>query len=115
MSSRERNATIMSNLPSQNNTTDKDLHVLDILNEMRRAGLESAFIFSLMEHCQKYEGIRDLMEMWLEETNIIERDKYRKIIYRLLSYLQYFFSLSSTLGQHAFSKKKYFKKFFAWL
>lgn len=55
--------------------SDKDLHVLDILNEMRRAGLESSFIYSLMEYCQRYEGIRDLMEMWFEETDPLEQDK----------------------------------------
>jgi DNA-binding phage protein len=54
---------------------EKDLHVLDILNEMRRVGLESTFICSLMENCQRYEGIRDLMEMWFDETNPKERDK----------------------------------------
>lgn len=54
--------------------SDKDLHVLDILNEMRRAGLHNAFIYSLMEHCQRYEGIRDLMEMWYQEDSS-ERDK----------------------------------------
>ncbi len=53
----------------------KDLHILDILNEMRRASFESAFIYSLMENCQRYEGIRDLMEMWFDETNPKERDK----------------------------------------
>ncbi len=58
-----------------NDNSDKTLHVLDILNEMRRIGLESEFIFSLMEHCQKYEGIRDLMEMWYEEIDKRERDK----------------------------------------
>ncbi len=52
-----------------------NLHILDILNEMRRAGFESAFIYSLMEHCQRYEGIWDLMEMWFDETNPKERDK----------------------------------------
>jgi DNA-binding phage protein len=52
-----------------------DLHVLDILNEMRRIGLESAFICSLMENCQRYEGIRDLMEVWFEETDTKERAK----------------------------------------
>lgn len=52
-----------------------NLHVLDILNEMRRAGLESAFIYSLMENCQKYEGIRDLMEMWFEEIDPNEQNK----------------------------------------
>lgn len=54
--------------------TNKDLHVLDILNEMRLARLESDFIYSLMEHCQKYEGVRDLMEMWFDETDPSERD-----------------------------------------
>lgn len=54
---------------------ENDLHILDILNEMRRFGLESAFICSLMETCQKYEGIRDLMEMWFDETLPKERDK----------------------------------------
>jgi DNA-binding phage protein len=53
----------------------KDLHILDILNEMRRVGFESAFIYSLMENCQRYEGIRDFMEMWFDETNPKERDK----------------------------------------
>lgn len=57
------------------NDNPRDLHVLDILNEMRRVGLESTFICSLMENCQRYEGIRDLMEMWFEETDPKERDK----------------------------------------
>jgi DNA-binding phage protein len=52
-----------------------DLHVLDILNEMRHQHIESTFIFSLMESCQHYEGIRDLMELWFEETDATERDK----------------------------------------
>jgi DNA-binding phage protein len=56
-------------------TRGNDLHVLDILNEMRRQGLESAFICTLMENCQRFEGIRDLMEMWFEETDSKERDK----------------------------------------
>ncbi len=51
-----------------------DLHVLDILNEMRRESLESGFIIALMENCQHYEGIRDLMEMWMEESDVEERD-----------------------------------------
>ena len=51
------------------------LHVLEILNEMRHVGLESAFIGSLMENCLRYEGIRDLMELWAEETDSTERDK----------------------------------------
>lgn len=52
-----------------------DLHVLDILNEMRHVGLESAFICSLMENCQRFEGLRDLMELWFEEPDSNERDK----------------------------------------
>lgn len=54
---------------------DNDLHVLDILNAMRHRGLESAFIRSLMENCQHYEGIKDLMEMWFEENDSNERDR----------------------------------------
>lgn len=50
------------------------LHVLDILNQMRDAGLEPLFISSLMEHCLRYPGIRDLMELWSEESNAAERD-----------------------------------------
>ena len=42
---------------------------------MRNEGLEGAFICSLMEHCLPYEGIRDLMELWFEETDPHERDK----------------------------------------
>lgn len=52
-----------------------DLHVLDILNEMRQQGLEGAFICSLMENCQRFEGLRDLMEMWFAEIDVKERDK----------------------------------------
>jgi hypothetical protein len=54
---------------------NNDLHVLDILNKMRQQGLESALICSLMEYCQRFEGLRDLMEMWFEETNSIELNK----------------------------------------
>jgi len=53
---------------------DDNYHALDILIEMRNAKLPSYFVNSIMEHCQKYEGIRDLMEMWFEETNKEERD-----------------------------------------
>lgn len=63
------------NYPQIHDDDSDDLHVLDILNEMRRAGLESAFICSLMESCQRYEGIHDLMKMWFEETVSKERDK----------------------------------------
>lgn len=50
-----------------------DLRVLDILNEMRKMGLGNAFIRSLMENYQRYEGVQDLMEMWLEENDPAER------------------------------------------
>lgn len=59
----------------QNDNPGYNLHVLDIFNEMRRSSIESTFICALMENYQRYEGIRDLMEMWFEETNIKERDK----------------------------------------
>lgn len=59
----------------RDNNSNKNLHVLDILNEMRHSGLESAFICLLMEHCLRYEGIRDLMELWFVETDPCERDK----------------------------------------
>ena len=65
---------------------DDNYHALDILIEMRNAKLPSYFVNSIMEHCQKYEGIRDLMEMWFEETNKEERDN---IAYRMLM-RQYF-------------------------
>ncbi len=65
----------MNNPHIHENDSNGDLHVLDILNEMRHVGLGSAFICSLMEHCQRYEGIRDLMELWFEETDSGERDK----------------------------------------
>jgi len=52
-----------------------DSHVLDILNKMRRVGLESAFICQLMEFCQRYEGLQDLMEMWYEEESDVEREE----------------------------------------
>lgn len=65
----------MSYIHIHNDNPDKDLHVLDIFNEMRRLGLESTFICSLMENCQRYEGIRDLMEIWFEETDPKERGK----------------------------------------
>ena len=65
----------MSYVHTSDDNPGKNLHVLDILNEMRRVGLSSIFICSLMENCQRYEGIRDLMEMWLEETDTKERDK----------------------------------------
>jgi hypothetical protein len=63
----------MDHTQIQDDTRDV-LYVLDILNEMRRIGLESTFICQLMEICQQHEGIRDLMEMWFEETDAEERD-----------------------------------------
>lgn len=65
----------MNNPQTHEGNTGRDLHALDVLNEMRRAGLEGAFICSLMENCQRYEGIRDLMEFWFEETDSGEREK----------------------------------------
>lgn len=62
------------NYPQSQSEYNKDLHVLDILNEMRHQGLESAFICSLMENCQRYTGLKDLMEMWFEENNSEERN-----------------------------------------
>ncbi len=41
---------------------------------MRRIG-ESIFICLLMENCQRYEAIRDLMEIWFDETIPKELDK----------------------------------------
>ena len=58
----------MSYVHTHDGDPEKDLHVLDILNAMRRVGLESTFISSLMENCQRYEGIRDLMKMWFDEN-----------------------------------------------
>ena len=65
----------MNSVPIHADGSSNDLYVLDILNEMRRIGLESGFIYILMENCQRYEGIRDLMEMWFGETDSKERDK----------------------------------------
>lgn len=53
---------------------DDNFHALDILVEMRNANLPPPFVNSLMEYCQKYEGIRDLMEMWFEESSKAEQD-----------------------------------------
>ena len=63
----------MSFAHKHNGNNHNNLHVLDILNEMRRVSLENAFICHLMEHCQRYEGLRDLMELWFEETSDEER------------------------------------------
>ncbi len=65
----------MNNIQKQDDYSDDNLHVLDILNEMRQARLENAFIYLLMQHCQHYEGIRDLMEMWFNETDVKEKIK----------------------------------------
>lgn len=55
--------------------SEKNFHILDIFNEMRHTGIQSTFISLLMENCQRYEGIRDLMELWFNETDSKERDK----------------------------------------
>lgn len=65
----------MNHLQTHSDQPNNDLHVLDILNEMRHQHLESTFICSLMANCQRYEGIRDLMELWFEETDVTERSK----------------------------------------
>ncbi len=65
----------MSHAQTHEDNPSADLHVLDILNEMRRIGIEGAFICLLMEYCQRYEGIRDLMELWFEEVDSGERDR----------------------------------------
>lgn len=61
------------NYPYPHEDAANDLHVLDILNEMRQQGLESTFICSLMENCQRYTGLKDLMEMWFEQTDHVEK------------------------------------------
>lgn len=68
---------MMNNLEryESSNKPNKDLHILDILNDMRRAGFENSFIYSLTENCQKYEGIHDLMEMWAETLDPSDREK----------------------------------------
>lgn len=58
-----------------NESENHSLHVLDILNEMRHAGFAREFIFSLMENCQRYEGLRDLMDLWSAASDPIERDE----------------------------------------
>jgi len=65
----------MNNAQAHEDLSHNDLHVLDIFNEMRRVGLESTFIFALMENCQRYEGIRNLLVMWFEENNTEEKSK----------------------------------------
>lgn len=55
--------------------SDNDLHVLDILNEMRHRGLKGSLIYSLMKNSPCYEGLRDLMKLWFEETDSKERSK----------------------------------------
>lgn len=64
----------MSYSQAHSDNQDNSLHILDILNEMRHQGLEGTFIRSLMEHCQHYEGIKDLMEMWFEAHDSGDRD-----------------------------------------
>lgn len=61
--------------PHDDNNQYNDLHILDVLNEMKHQRLESSFIRSLMENCQRYEGIRDLMEMWFDAQDPNERDR----------------------------------------
>jgi DNA-binding phage protein len=63
------------NYPQPNEDSNNKLHVLDILNEMRHQGLESAFIYSLMENCQCFVGLTGLMELWFEETDSKERNE----------------------------------------
>lgn len=65
----------MNDFYTHDSRSNQNLHVLDVLNEMRLQGLESAFICSLMEQCQRYEGVRDLMELWFEATDSMERDQ----------------------------------------
>ncbi|MFA6915659.1 MAG: helix-turn-helix transcriptional regulator [Parachlamydiales bacterium] len=65
----------MNNPQIHEDNPGRNLHVLDILKEMRDQGLENNFIWSLMENCQSFEGLRDLMEMWFDETDIKDRDK----------------------------------------
>ncbi len=49
-------------------------HALEILIMMRNEGIEDAFIDCLMEHCQRYEGLKDLMQMWFEESDEGEKE-----------------------------------------
>lgn len=63
------------NFAHSHNESQNNLHVLDILNQMRRENLESSFICALMENCQRYAGIRDLMELWVEEIDSDEKSK----------------------------------------
>lgn len=52
-----------------------ELHVLDILQEMRNEGLQPEFIKLLLRYVLEYEGLKDLMEMWMEEDSLQERDQ----------------------------------------
>jgi len=63
----------MNSLHAHNDESNNDLDILSIRLEMRQTGLDNAFIFSLMKYCQSYEGIQDLMEMWMQETDIKEK------------------------------------------
>ncbi len=56
-------------------SSSDNLHILDILNEMRSVGLEREFISLLMRYSLEYEGLQDLMEMWFEEADEEEKNK----------------------------------------
>jgi DNA-binding phage protein len=49
-------------------------HPLDILQEMRRQGIPDEFISLLMRYLFEYNGIKGLMEMWMEEASPKERN-----------------------------------------
>lgn len=67
-----------------------------------------------MENCQKYEGLRDLMEMWFYETSQKERDKI--LVKRSHgSYGFYQIVLTKHPSGHLFCKSsRVFVKFLTW-
>ena len=53
---------------------DSRMEIIEIGSAMKKAGLPSQFITAAVDTAFEFEGVYDLMKMWIDETDQEERD-----------------------------------------
>lgn len=61
-------------MKAQKMNSDIEMEIIEIGHQMKVAGLPSAFISSAVKTAFEFEGVYDLLKMWVEEEDPKERD-----------------------------------------
>ena len=54
--------------------SDIRVEIIEIAHEMNQVGLPNQFVAAAVETAFEFEGVYDLMKIWMDETDQVERD-----------------------------------------